>query len=85
AGSHDMPKLPPPPQKTSANEPGQLQPSLPPPDYGMVPPPPVFKEAKPGDLESLIGGITVVSNPSAPEKPLDADTKKKYGYPLRSS
>ena len=78
AGSHDMPKLPPPPQKTSANEPGQLQPSLPPPDYGLVPPPPVFKESKPGDLESLIGGITVVSNPSAPEKPLDADTKKKF-------
>jgi conjugal transfer pilus assembly protein TraB len=72
-----MPKLPPPPQKKPADESGQMHP-LPPPDYGMVPPPPIYKDAKPGDLESLIGGISVISNPSAPEKPLDADTKKKF-------
>jgi len=49
-----------------------------PPDYGAVPPPPVYREGKPGDGDALIGGISVISNPSASEIKPEAENKKKF-------
>lgn len=87
AGSGDTKQIPrpPPPNRTVESLMPPMPEPYPIPGYGMVPPPPISGDKKPGDPGSLIGGISVVTSPDVPEDPIEAGDKKKFQIYLAPS